>query len=437
VLSLDAAENGAFAPSAGVRADGGFELANASSGAQLLRASAPGYGPAWKALDDVGDGETRLGIVIALAREGRVAGSVLRADGTPVAGSLLLATTTDFESKRPCLTYASTLTDGAGRYEIGGLSPGGWAVLEFGPTAGLVRGRYAPEMAFTRIRTGETARVDFHEKRPVQVLRGVLLGTGGEPVAGRTVMVAPLERALPPPEGGWTSATTGSDGSYRIPDLEPGPHEMFVSGRLPPEMTRVGRFEVGDGPETVHDVRLPGGSIAGRVLDGERGEPLDLAVLVLYRRDGDANEFVAKAFSDAQGRYEIPYLADGRYELYAHASREPYGQERRVDLVVEGGAALEDVELTLRLGGTLAIVARDASGAPLAQASIELVDASGDPVEFSGDQRTDEAGRFAVSGIRPGAWRVRALSGGRIVAEQDVEIAPGARSEVELVAAPR
>jgi hypothetical protein len=441
VLSLDPEINRELAPRARMRLDGGFELANVSSGRQILRASAPGYGPEWSEEVEVAPGEVRRDLVIRLPRDGRVAGSVLRADGTPVAGSLVLASTTDFESKRPCLTYASTETDAEGRFQIAGLAPGYWAVLEFGPSQQLVVGRFAPELAFTRVRAGETSIVDFHEKRQANVLRGVVLDAAGAPVAGRNVMVAPVDRALAPPDGGWISDTTGPDGTYRIPDLEPGPHEMYVSGRLPPEVTRIGRFEVSEGPESVHDVRLPGGALRGLVLDGERaGEgpdeggraPLDLAIVIVYRADGGTRDFVGKAFTDSQGRFEVPFLSDGRYDLYVLSTRDAYGQERVRDLEVLGGGAVEVPEVTLHLGGTLVVDVRDEAGAPVAAAAIELVDESGDPVEFSAHQVTDDSGRFSVHGLRAGRWRVRA-SAPQGVAESAVEIAAGRRGAVELV----
>lgn len=439
VLSLDPGDVGELAPRARMRLDGGFELSNVSSGRQVIRASAPGHGPAWSEELEVSPGEVRRDLVIRLPREGRVAGSVLRADGSPVPGSFVLASTTDFERKRPCLTFASAVTDAEGRFEIGGLAPGAWAVLEFGPREQIDRGKPAPELAFTRIRSGETATVDFHEKPAGKVLRGSVLDVAGVAVAGRNVMVAPVDGDLSPPDGGWISATTGPDGSYRIADLEPGPYEMFVSGRLPPEMTRVGRFEVADGPESVHDVRLPGGAIRGRVLDGERAEngragdaPLDLAIVLAYRVDGGTDEFAGKVFTDAEGRYEFPYLADGRYDVYAHASREAYGQERIGDLEIREGRAIEAGDVTLRLGGVLDIVVRDELGTPLARAAIELVDESGDVVEFCADQATDDAGTLHVQGIRAGRWRVRA-SAPAGAAESTVDIASGRRSELELV----
>jgi hypothetical protein len=431
VLSLDAPDNLGFDRATTGLGNGNFRFERLSSGDQILRASAPGYGAAWVDVLALADGEERGDVVFRLPRTGRIEGSVLDAAGLPIPEVMVIASTTDFERKRPCLTYRRAIGDVEGRFVLPDLGAGAWAVLNFGPVASLRDGRYTPEFALAGVRVGEVTIVNYHARRPKQLLRGTVRDAQGGPVAALGLMLAPKGGGDPSSGNGWSSATTLADGSYRIPDVEPGAYDLFVAWGGPTEMVYVESFEVLGRGDALHDVALPGGEVRGRVLDGAHGRGMELAVVVLYSFEPDGTRrFAGKVLTDAEGRYVLRPLRDGRHELWAYSGTEAYGPESSA-LQVAQGVVQGGTEFTLFPGGTL-LVEVSADGKGFAGAEVRFLDDRGVEAQFAERTTTDALGTYLVVGIKPGRWRVRARDAAGREREAEVEVVAGARATLEL-----
>lgn len=432
VLSFDESDNAGFDRAVRTRGNGAFDFPRLSAGTQFLRASAPGHGAAWIEVD-LALGAERRDLVFRLPRAGRIQGSVRDAFDAPVARALVLASTTDFQAKRPCLSYRSTLTDDNGDYALEDLGPGAWAMLNFGQVEQLRTSSLTPEMAFGAVRSDGTTTINFHARRPPQSLRGVVRDAAGEPVRRRSLMVAPVQREYDPIESGWSSCATLDDGSYSLPGLEPGPYELFISLSSPSEMMRVARFEIPSGANVTRDFVVPSQQMSGQVIDGERGVPMSGAVLVLLReREDGEREFYGKVFSNSDGRFRFEFAPEGRFDLYAYSTRGNYGQEALLGLVVTGESAPQTLAFTLKLGGRVAVKVQGTEGQPVAGANIEFVDASGKAVQFSDQTLTTVKGHYVVNGIKPGRWTVRASFAGLEDDAADFEVAAEERVDVTL-----
>jgi hypothetical protein len=428
VLSIDPSQNGSFALSATSRAGGDFALEPLSRGSHSLRASAPGYGPAWLEVRDLTPGEARAGLRFALRPAGSLAGVVLDDEERPVQGALILASTTDFERKRPSLTYANTQTDADGRYRIENLGEGSWAALNFGVRPGAI----APAYRFARIVAGETTVLDFRPAQSTRALVGRVLNADGTPAAGRTLMVGSSEEFAGPGDPNWLSTNTDASGAYRANGLAPGRKLLYISGATPAEMMSVGAVEVGLGSTTEHDVVLGGVELRGRVFDGERSQPLAFAVVLVIDRTSGDGRFQGRVFANADGAYRFGHLGPGVYDVFVYATRGEYGQEQRLGLLVEGSRDVEDVDFTLFAGGRIGVRVADKSGAPVA-AELRFFDAEGVRVQFSENDRTSDSGRSTVRGVKPGAWTVSATAAGFEPATGRIVVQAGERAEVELV----
>jgi hypothetical protein len=100
------------------------------------------------------------------------------------------------------------------------------------------------------------------------------------------------------------------------------------------------------------------------------------------------------------------------------------------------------VTIRLDAGGVLEVAARGAGGAPVAGATVRLLDASGAEIRtavhlgnlFGGDATTDASGRLVRDGLRPGKVTavVRAPSGREARAEATVAAGATTRVEVEV-----
>jgi protocatechuate 3,4-dioxygenase beta subunit len=431
VLGIDFNENEQPSVIVGTftRSDGGFELEHLRTGTQLVRASAPGYGPAWSEAIDVARASASNPVELRLRAAARIEGSILDANGAPMVNVFVLAAATDFT--RPCLTFDFALSDASGEFDLHDLSAGYWAVLKFGPPT-RAQAMLTPEMKFATLTVGSTARVDFHALQALQVLRGTVRDASGRPIAGRTLTVAPIALAAPPPEGKWNTATTDENGRFELQDLEPGPYAACITCRTPAEVVCVGQFEVTAGSAVEHDFVLSLGGIRGTVKNGTTHEPMEYAVVVLMRRTAAGDEFCGKVLTDAHGNYELPFLAAGDYTLTTASLRGDLAQELFEPLTLSEGQRVEALDFELQPGAWLTVVVTDGAGAPIANAQVAFTDSRGRKAQFSERPLTDVDGLYPASGVPAGHWKVAATAAGYEGVEREIDLAVGMRGKLAL-----
>lgn len=425
VLALDPADNDRFARSTRSLAGGDFVLAPLSAGTHSIRVSAPGYGPSWANVEALAPLEVRAGLRVELSRGGSLAGAVLDESRRPIAGAVVLASTTDFERKRPSLTYARTVTGADGRYRIDDLGPGAWAALNFGASIG----RVAPEYRFARIAAGETTQLDFAPPQAARVLAGRLLDASGAPVAGRTVMTSADGTLDAPPRTRWISAPTNERGEFRLVDVRPGSNELYLTGATPAEMIWAATVEVLDQALTEREIVLGGVTLRGRLVRGPGETPLARGLVVAVRRAPEGERFHGRVLADDEGAYQFEQLEPGVYDIAAYATDGELGQEQREVLV--GATNLEGVDFVLLPGGRLEVSVRGADGEPLA-AELEFFDERGARVRFAEHDRAGADGRYLVRGVRSGVWIVVARAEGGREARGKALVGAGESTRLEI-----
>lgn len=425
VLALDPQDNDRFARSTRSAAGGDFVLAPLSAGTHSIRVSAPGYGPSWANVEALAPLEVRAGLRVELARGGSLAGAVLDESRRPIAGAVVLASTTDFESKRPSLTYARAVTGADGRYRIDDLSPGAWAALNFGASIG----RVAPEYRFARIVAGQTTQLDFAPPQAARVLAGRLVDASGAPVAGRTVMTSADGTLDAPPRSRWISAPTNERGEFRLVEVRPGRNELYLTGATPAEMSWVAAVEVLDQALTEREIVLGGATLRGRLLRGPGEAPLGRGLVVAVRRAAEGERFHGRVLADEDGAYRFEHLEPGVYDIAAYSTDSELGQEQRE--VPVGASDVAGVDFVLLPGGRLEVSVRSADGAPL-PAELDFFDERGARVRFSGQDRCGPDGRYVARGVRAGAWSVVARAEGWREARGAAVVGAGQSTQLEI-----
>jgi len=427
-LALNPAENRDFASATFTRLEGDFVLAPLSPGTHSIRASAPGFGAAWSEMRELRAGEARAGLRFELKPAGSIVGIVLDDDRRPIVGATLLASTTDFERKRPSVSYARSVTDAEGRYAITDLSEGSWALLNFGTAPGSL----APDFRFAQVRAGGESRVDFKPGVDSHQLVGRVFERNGEPVVGRSLMVGALGGVDAPQNARWVTATTGSDGSYRATGVEPGEQALYLSGRTPAEMMWVGTAKVEDAARTEQDVLLDGVALRGTIFDGEKASPMPFGVVIVLRDTPFGKRFQGRVFTREDGSFELNYVEPGSYDVFAYSTRGGFGQEQRIGVAVDGSRAVTGLDFSLFPGGSLAVSLSDADGKPV-RGTVKCFDSNGVHVQFSDSEDTGPNGRYVISGVKPGVWEVRAIADGFDSASQSTTVRAGERSAIDFV----
>ncbi len=155
----------------------------------------------------------------------------------------------------------------------------------------------------------------------------------------------------------------------------------------------------------------PGATVRGKVL-AKSGEPIADAWVRARRVGGASRE--KRSFdndtSEADGRYELPGLAPGAYELEVETER-GVSPEGGYKVEVAAGATLER-DLVVDEGGAIRGTVVDAEGKPVA--GVEVVTRTADgrmSWSFGNQPKSDGAGAFTLEGLRPGDYRVIAQRG--------------------------
>jgi hypothetical protein len=146
------------------------------------------------------------------------------------------------------------------------------------------------------------------------------------------------------------------------------------------------------------------------VVNGAGGQPLAGANVTLYE-NGQPGA-AAQTTTDAQGRFNLTALPDGRFELIAshrgYASS-AYDEHGGVNTAIVTGENFDNTGLVVSLAplGSISGTVTEDSGDPVPQAEILLFHE--DPLRMNAKQRAnfanaDEMGNFEISQLRPGVY---------------------------------
>lgn len=353
----------------------------------------------------------------------RLTGRVLDADGAPLAGATVLPIDTGAGLGEISLSLGGMDggrggTDTEGFFTVSDLTPGvsSFVVRASGYRPALLRNVPIPE---------------DRDAGPVEVtlekgatLTGRVLDGRGAPLAGAMVSVqADANGSFQ--VGGWEDvflriglpAVTDAEGGYRIEGLVHGGHIASAStseGRQVSQPVRIGPGE------NRLDLRLAAGvEVSGRVT-GEDGAPVAGAeVLLLSEASGQEG---AGAVSHGDGTFVIGSVHRGKALL--SASARGFAETLHPEPLQVGDEPVRGIEIRLVRGGT---ITGRLLGLPEDERNKVKVQAlPGEDVEgldYSGS--VDREGRFRISGVPPGAWRVAAERPSGQRAEAAVRLATG------------
>ncbi|MDJ1132700.1 MFS transporter [Streptomyces iconiensis] len=209
--------------------DGRYALSTPGEGSYVLIAAAGGHQP--RAVSVV-VGERPVDLDVVLGGAGRLAGSVLTADGNPVKDAVV--TLTDVRGE----VVATTRSGREGGYVITELVAGEYTLAASAPV-------YRPAALPVSVQASRETRQDI-ELAGGAVLRGTVRATGGRPVEDARVTLLDAAGNVV------DTATTAADGVFRFVDLASGEYTVVAAG-YPPVATVL---QIAGGGRTERDVQL-------------------------------------------------------------------------------------------------------------------------------------------------------------------------------------
>ncbi|MFI6638044.1 MFS transporter [Streptomyces sp. NPDC050504] len=210
-------------------ADGRYALSVPGPGSYVMIAAAGGHQPQAVSVT-VGERPVELDVVLGGA--GRLAGSVVTADGTPVRDAAV--TLTDVRGE----VVATTRSGREGAYVITELVAGEYTLAASAPA-------FRPAALPVSVQASRETRQDV-ELAGGAVLRGTVRATGGRPVEDARVTLLDAAGNVV------DTLTTGADGTFRFVDLSSGEYTVIAAG-YPPVATVL---QVAGGGRTERDLQL-------------------------------------------------------------------------------------------------------------------------------------------------------------------------------------
>ncbi|MFE9772049.1 MFS transporter [Streptomyces sp. NPDC005931] len=209
--------------------DGRYALATPGPGAYVLIAAAGGHQP--QAVS-VTVGERPVDLDVVLGGAGRLAGSVVTADGTPVRDAIVTLTNVHGE------VVATTRSGREGGYVMTELVAGEYTLAASAPA-------FRPAALPVTVQAARETRQDV-ELAGGAVLRGTVRAGGGRAVEDARVTLLDAAGNVV------DTLTTGPDGTFRFVDLASGEYTVIAAG-YPPVATVL---QVAGGGRTERDLQL-------------------------------------------------------------------------------------------------------------------------------------------------------------------------------------
>jgi protocatechuate 3,4-dioxygenase beta subunit len=307
-----------------------------------------------------------------------------------------------------------------GRFEIRNVVPGQYY---------LIAGAHTTFFAAAEVTLKQGQRVDLGEiAMPVAgALRGKVSDGAGQPitegwaVAGRTAdEVRTMWRDTDSPRV--VRAPIRADGSYRMDSLGPGFWFVMTAGDELPG-SAIKRVFINGTAEVLDFHHAYTGRIAGRVVD-PAGNPVASATV---RCEGEACSWTPQVRADGAGRYEIPGLPVGPYELRATRGGYLPGPSASITLTEDSPVATTDIALEpgCRIMGKLV----GPNGAPIPGGNREFVLELWQGTRRAGGVFLRDDGTFVSSTVRPGTYTIHVSRRGQeqegVIESEPISVAAG------------
>ncbi len=263
-------------------------------------------------------GEEKFGVDFIIQETGRINGKIIDGNGNPVGGIFVLAVI-DPESPNPKAKGAKT--NKKGEFHIAGLPEG--QIVQFNIS----------DTNFARFTQREIMNADVKTLtlKYRGSVRGIVTNSKRESISGAQIKLL-AEKEVPFDS---RAVSTRTDGSFRIPNVDPGNYRVMVSMPGYPESQSeefqvqenqtadTGIIVLTEAKKTTEANQIAGQDMIIRGIVYHNGQPEPEAHLILNRLESEqipSSHFTV--YSNTQGEYTFLGLKPGKYQLMASRKKE-------------------------------------------------------------------------------------------------------------------
>jgi RNA polymerase sigma factor (sigma-70 family) len=395
-------------------AAGHFEIAGLGAGELRLEAEQAIHGRAVGGPFPLRAGERRK-VDLRMGQGGLVRGTVSWGGGAAATNVVVRG------SQRGGAT-SSTVTDAAGRYEVGPFSPGEVSVQARPETDPLEHGANESDKRVALAPGEDKDGVDLELKRRDEEISGVVLDPGGAPVPGAVVGIArpykgvsyrPYNKYAGEADGADYTVVTDGAGAFTVKFLPRGTFDVWTTH---PEFVEADAYGVAAGNHAVRMQLTRGASFAGIAVSGA-GKPVTAfrVTAILSQRNAQpaplraARGYVqgVSEIEDPNGGFELTGLHPAFYDILVTTADGRGGRLSDIDLAA--GEAKRGLEIVVAAG--VKVIGRVVDEATQEPVSGINVIASQAMFVSEVQGKSGAGGRFELEGVVPGGTVGLALRG--------------------------
>jgi len=412
--------------------NGMFDIIKLEPGTYTLTVSAADF--AGKTIENlkVGENQAITNLIIELSQGGSLVGTVKNLSGKPMANVMVFAV--------GAAGQKVSQTDSQGNYAIKNLKEGAYmaGAVEVSGLTGFGAGR--SDSYLVRIENDKETRLDIVAGGSLRVYGKVT--QDGEPQAGVIVAIESTSKSVAfSKQSRSATGKTDEEGLYEIKDVQPGQYNLTVMKAVAMMPRRILTTEIElTNSDLEKNIELPGGGIAGKVMDAESHRPIEGAKVSLERkRAANVQEAAITKLglyvggtenTDADGKYKFATVEDGMYMVVA--SKEGYAPQG-LTAEVSNSRGPSGLDFSLSAGGTLRGQVRGSDPSrPVKQIFLSVKDSDGNLV-CSRKMSLSEEGEYEGVVLGAGEYTVCVDATKYASAYKKVRIQAGAENRADFV----